>query len=260
MLAQGGELMVGQHSAMQSYEGLTLMIPEKPDAERDAVAACWSEHGGSAIRLGRFWEPPEIAPERVRVYGNDTFCLVVAEKLGLSLTSPPDDLIAHVPPQWLGREVSLLPLHQALASRFPSFFKPVVPKQFRAQVYDSREELENETRGLDGSERVVRSSIVRFQAEARAFILNGRVLDVAVYEGKAPAPRSFMEELSSQIPVPSACVLDVGLLERKGWVFLEANAAWGAGLNGCDAARVLPCIERASHTAQSRPAPHRAWP
>ena len=28
-LAQAGELMVGQHSTTQSYEGLTLMIPEK---------------------------------------------------------------------------------------------------------------------------------------------------------------------------------------------------------------------------------------
>jgi hypothetical protein len=48
------------------------------------------------------------------------------------------------------------------------------------------------------------------------------------------------------VELPRSCVLDVGLLDRGGWVLIEANAAWGSGLNGCDAAAVLPCIEAAS--------------
>jgi hypothetical protein len=39
--------------------------------------------------------------------------------------------------------------------------------------------------------------------------------------------------------------LDVGWTER-GWVVIEANDAWGAGLNGCDAGAVLPAIEAAN--------------
>lgn len=55
----------------------SLLIPEKADPERDAVASAWEEAGGVALRFGRFWDPPPLDKERVRVYGNDTFCLVL---------------------------------------------------------------------------------------------------------------------------------------------------------------------------------------
>ncbi len=35
---------------------------------------------------------------------------------------------------------------------------------------------------------------------------------------------------------------DVGLIKGEGWAFIEANSSWGAGLNGCEAAKVLPAI------------------
>jgi hypothetical protein len=41
-------------------------------------------------------------------------------------------------------------------------------------------------------------------------------------------------------------VMDVGLVPGTGWVVIEFNAAWGAGLNGCDPNRILPAIEAAS--------------
>jgi hypothetical protein len=65
----------------------TLLIPEKADIERDAVATIWADAGGNVMRLGRFWDPPEsLIPSQVTLYGNDTFCLVLEQKLGLSLT------------------------------------------------------------------------------------------------------------------------------------------------------------------------------
>ncbi len=33
---------------------------------------------------------------------------------------------------------------------------------------------------------------------------------------------------------------------KGGWAFLEANATWGAGLNGCDPVAVLPCLAAAT--------------
>ena len=45
--------------------------------------------------------------------------------------------------------------------------------------------------------------------------------------------------------VPSPCVIDVGLTRDRGWLVMEANAAWGAGLNGCDAVAAARCIARA---------------
>lgn len=82
-----------------------LVIPEKPNSERDAVSVAWQSGGGEALRLGRFWEPPIIKASRVRLYGNDTFCLVLAEKLGMKLVSPADDLLLHVGFDLLKRKV-----------------------------------------------------------------------------------------------------------------------------------------------------------
>ncbi|MDJ0848545.1 MAG: ATP-grasp domain-containing protein [Myxococcota bacterium] len=231
------------------YAGLTLIIPDKPDSERDAVAEAWSAQGGEVLRLGRFWEPPELEPARVRVYGNDTFCLVLAQKLHLDLVSPADDLLRRVPSHLLGRQVTILTLREALRSEFPGFFKPVTPKEFLAQVYGQPEDLERQTRGLPPETAIVRSEVVRFEAEARSFVLDGEILDVSVYQGGATVPRTFLGELSAELPLPAACVVDAGLVMGSGWAFLEANAAWGAGLNGCDASLVLPCIERASRSA-----------
>jgi hypothetical protein len=77
---------------------LTLVIPAKRDPERDSVAEVWRDAGGDVERLDRFWEPPEhLQRSRVRLYGNDTFCLVVAQKLNLTLISPDDKVLASAP-------------------------------------------------------------------------------------------------------------------------------------------------------------------
>jgi hypothetical protein len=47
--------------------GLTLLISDKPDVERDAVATVWEASGGQVIRVGRFWDPPPVDAARVRV-------------------------------------------------------------------------------------------------------------------------------------------------------------------------------------------------
>jgi hypothetical protein len=73
------------------FKELLLLIPEKLDTERNAVAEVWQAQGGEVLRLGRFWDPPEINRSRVRLYGNDTFCLILAQKLQLELLSPSDD-------------------------------------------------------------------------------------------------------------------------------------------------------------------------
>ncbi len=234
---------------MRDFSGLTLLVSDKPDPERDAVAEAWRERGGAVQRLGRFWDPPALDAGATRVYGHDTFCLVLAQKLGLTLTSPSDDLIASVPREHLGREVRIVPLEEALRSFFPAFVKPLVPKQFSARVYTTRDALREETRGLDPGAGTIRSEVVAIDAEARAFVLDGAVLDASIYEGEASAPEHFLESLAGRIEAPSAWVLDAAFIRGVGWAFLEANAAWGAGLNGCSASRVLPCIERASAPA-----------
>lgn len=228
--------------------GLTLLLPDKSDPERDAVADAWVAAGGKAERIGRFWDPPAYDARSVRLYGNDTFCLVLAQKLGLELISPPDDLLLLLPEVFIKRTLQGSTLADAARLAYPVFIKPLVPKLFKAAVYRDSAELVGECKGLDDDTGILISEVVVFESEVRAFVLHGKVLDVAVYEGVASLEeaRTFTEQLACLDCLPATCVLDVGHIAGRGWVLIEANAAWGAGLNGCDAAGVLPAIATAS--------------
>jgi hypothetical protein len=227
--------------------GLCLLIPDKSDTERDSVASAFAQHGGTVHRLGRFWDPPPFVPATVRVYGPDSFCLVLQQKLGFSLCSPRDDLLLHVPPQFLKRKLFAATLREVLLQPFPVFLKPLIPKQFRAAVFASADELEKETRGLSSNTKVIQSELAHFKAELRCFIHEQRILDCAIYEGAAatePA-HTFLESLLENMSLPPTVVLDIGLQEQD-WSVIEFNGTWGAGLNGCDPEKVLPAILAAS--------------
>ena len=95
--------------------GLKLLIPDKADVEREAVARSFECCGGVVHRIGRFWDPPSFEPSTVRVYGADAFCLVLQQKLGLTLCSPSDDLLLQVPAKFLNRHVTCHMLGQVLS-------------------------------------------------------------------------------------------------------------------------------------------------
>lgn len=228
--------------------GLNLLIPDKPDVERDAVARAFESGGGAVHRIARFWDPPPFEPSTVRVYGADAFCLVLQQKLALTLCSPSDELILQVPAKFLNRQITRYTLDEMLSVGFPLFVKPVTPKQFRGAVYESNDALAAECRGLSASTAVFASEPVSFAAEARTFVMDGLVLDAAIYEGKSEAGGAgqFVEALTHSMSLPRTVVVDVGFIDSRGWALIEFNAAWGAGLNGCDADKVLPAIVVAS--------------
>ena len=232
-----------------NIQGAILVLPEKEDAERDAVEVAWLRNGGQTLRLGRFWDPPaHLMTAQVRVYGSDSFCLVLAQKLGLMLVSPPDDLIAKISRRWLKRDVAIMTLAEARAGAFPCFIKPLVPKLFKAAVYADVSALDAACTNVSATEGVIVSAVVAFEAEVRAFVLDGTVLDCAFYEGDGDngAVADFVGQLCADVRLPKTCVVDAGFVPNSGWVFIEANASWGAGLNGCNAEKVLPAIEAAT--------------
>lgn len=226
---------------------LTLLIPEKNDLERDAVAQAWINADGEVIRLGRFWEPPNLENKQVRVYGNNTFCLVLQQKLGFDLISPSDTLIFDVPPQYLKRKIKKFTLSESTEIQFPIFIKSLVPKLIQSKVYDSLSKFHEACLGLSRDTEFIASEIIDFISEFRSFILNGQLLDCAVYEGNGnvEAAISFIDNMIQEIQIPSVIVIDIGL-SAEGFSLIEFNASWGAGLNGCQASKILPAIIAAS--------------
>jgi hypothetical protein len=227
--------------------GLNLLVSDKADIERDALADAFTKGGGEVHRLGRFWDPPVFDPATVRVYGADSFCLVLQQKLGFDLCSPADELLLQVPSPLLRRQLVKRTLVDALSS-LPAFVKPVTPKQFRGAVYASSAALAAECRGLPQDTAVFVAEIVILAAELRSFVLDGHVLDAAVYEGTAAVDGAitFITEVVKAARLPRAVVIDVGYVVDRGWALIEFNAAWGAGLNGCNATKVLPAVLAAS--------------
>jgi hypothetical protein len=230
---------------------LTLVIPAREDTERDAVAAAWVGRGWNVCRLERFWEPPMLDRTEVRLYGDMTFCLFLAERLGLELISPPDDLLLRVDARWLGRDIQGMMLENALKRPYPMFVKSVVPKLFRAAVYDDPSDLEQETMGLAGDTLVLVSELVGFSSEARCLVLQNEVVSAAIYEGNASVgePASFAQNFADAHAVAATYILDVGWIDRHGWAVIEANAVWGGGLNGCDPEAMVDCLAVATRAA-----------
>ncbi len=233
---------------MPDFDRLLLIIPDKRDIERDAVAEAWQENGGDILRLGRFWEPPVLEVSQVRLYGPDTFCLVLAQQLNLDLVSPTDDLLIHLDEKWLKRQIQVHPLQQVARLDFPLFAKPLIPKQFRANVYPNKDALLDECKGLSDDISVVVSSLVNFIAEARTFTLDGQVKTCAIYEGIGDENEAhrFASIFAEENQLPKTCVIDVGYVENSGWAVIEANATWGSGLNGCDPLGAAECIAQAT--------------
>jgi hypothetical protein len=231
-----------------NLKGKTLLIPDKQDEERDAVAKAWNKAGGQVVRLARFWDPPVLKNDSVCVYGGSNFSLVVARKLELELISPADDLLLTIDSKWLKRRLFCRSLAEIESVSFPVFVKPLVPKLFRSAVYNSFQELAGECKGLETKTKLLFGEIVRFEAEARAFVAEQQILDCQIYEGAGDlnGAEEFIREFLQTVPLPVACVIDVGLVTGRGWAVVEANASWGAGLNGCHAERILPAIAAAT--------------
>ena len=228
--------------------GLNLLISDKADVERDAVARAFESCGGTVHRIGRFWDPPTFEASTVRVYGAVVFCLVLQQKLGLTLCSPPDELLLGAPSQFLNRRVTRQTLGEISSVDFPAFIKPVAPKLFSGAVYETRDALVAECRGLPVETAIFVSERVTLAAEVRTFVLQGEVLDAALYEGESELSGAvdFVRALTMSMALPRTVVIDVGFVDGRGWVLVEFNPSWGAGLNGCDAGKVLPAIVSAT--------------
>lgn len=227
---------------------ITLLIPEKTDIEYEQVFSTWTNNGGRIKRLGKFWIKDEsLAGQPIAIYGNQAFAFVVAQIYNVELVSPDDTLIARLADSWTKRNIRLKNIGQLSANDFPVFIKPVVPKIFMAGIFHDLHEFIVSIEGLPDTEDILTSTIIHnIQAEARCYVKDGIVKDVALYEGSADLAQGekFIADFIAQNKdqLPNVVVIDIAYSEQTGWFVLEFNACWGAGLNNCNAQKVIDCI------------------
>ena len=76
--------------------------------------------------------------------------------------------------------------------------------------------------------------------------LRFRLITIASDEELNEAARFCESVLADQsVSVPDGVVLDVGVIRNQGWAVLECNAAFAAGIYGCNPVAVLPVLRRA---------------
>jgi hypothetical protein len=238
----------------------TLILTPRYSDDTQTLWKAAAVRGWSVERLGR-WQVPEHlqqAHEPV-LYAEALFGPSLAEQLGITLVSPPDDWLVRLPEPYRRRNIRLMSLAEARRLPEPAFIKPPNDKTFPAQVYapDALPE------GYDETMPVLVSDIVRWTCEFRCFIHDRKLAACSIYSrdgelqkdngfactpGELHEVRAFVEVLlgDDRVDLPVATVMDVGLIEGRGWAAVEQNAAWGAGIYGCNPDTVLEVLYAAS--------------
>lgn len=210
----------------------------------------WTVH-----RAYRYEVPWDI--ENPCVYGEMQFCDIIATKLGLNLLEPPDHFLESLPEKFTKRKVELRAHSSLWQVKERKFIKPANDKVFVAGVYEKGEHVPR--RYIDPSCPVIVSDVVEFEVEYRCYLLDREVKTLSCYEWPGalhqenPDHRqevlAFMADLLEEddLCLPSACVVDVGLIPEEGWAVIEANQAYASGIyHEADAEALLPIIARAA--------------
>jgi hypothetical protein len=204
------------------------------------------------------WKVPEVNAREAAVYGEPLLATHIAQTLGLELLGPPNDWLSSIPECWRKRSVFFTTMKEARECTEPQFIKSASGKEFDARIYESGKDL---PRGqmISDSLPVLVQEIVRWDVEYRRFVSERQVKAASSYWRHGKDPRnekgiwsqnelseavefcySFLSDL--KVSVPDACVVDVGMIQGKGWAVIECNAAWSSGIYGCDGAAVLPVL------------------
>jgi hypothetical protein len=224
--------------------------------------ALWRAAGRRGWRVERVRgvTPPDDLEGEVVLYAEGLFAPTVADQLGVELASPAGEWLPSLPSNLRRREVTLMTLRHARELTRPTFIKPATTKAWTAKVYaDPSADLPE----ADEAEPVLTAEPVVWAREFRCFCLGGRVMTVSPYlrhgelarneDGDWPAAEDELRQAEETATaaldcggLPDAIVVDVGEITGRGWTVVEANAAWGSGLYGCDPEAVLDVVRAAS--------------
>jgi len=224
---------------------------------RAAIARGWDVVRAQGIRV------PEIEDDNLVIYVESLFAPTVAKAVRRKLREVPEDWLVQLRHTYRHREVTLSTLGEVRGLAHPMFVKPPNDKSFEAKVYERGAELPVE---FDDEMSVLISEPVSWEGEYRSFCLDGRVVAVSPYYRSGvhakqtnyemtDAERSSVVEFTESVLAetrpytPAAVVIDVGEMTGMGMAVIEANAAWGSGIYGCDPDAVLDVLQVAVEQA-----------
>ncbi|MCA0175793.1 MAG: ATP-grasp domain-containing protein [Proteobacteria bacterium] len=241
----------------------TLFFTPRYTEDSQALWKAAASLGWKTERLTSWRVPDHLkAVEDPVIYGEAMFAPALAEQLGRVLRNPPDDWLVRLPYEYKQRNIRMTTLGEARIATEPAFVKPPNDKSFPADVYRGSE-LPAE---FEDTMTVLVSEVVRWEREFRCFILDRQLQTFSIYSrhGELQRDQKFASEpcedeevrafvckmlADQRVELPTTTVIDVGTIQGKGWACVEQNAAWGAGIYGCDPAAVLRVLQRTSSDA-----------
>ncbi|QNS04179.1 ATP-grasp domain-containing protein [Streptomyces xanthii] len=194
-------------------------------------------------------------------YGGPALAAHVAGDLGVALLEPTDAWLTELPRSVTGRSLRRATLAEARRLSGPAFVKPPTDKSFAAAVYADGAAL---PAGPPPATPVQIAEVVTWTAEFRLFVLDGEIrtgaqyatygrLDAAPLEGhpRQTPVRDFAHRLlaAHAATLPSAVVLDVGLLADGTWAVVEANMPWFSTVYAAAPDRALDVVLRSAGPA-----------
>ncbi len=225
----------------------------------------------------------EMAAAKIRgkvvFYGGTDLVLTVAERFHLALLEPPFDLLARLPLEFRLRAVEYGSVVDMRRLTAPAFVKPAdaLNKTFDAGTYARASDIQTR-KPINSNDSILLAEPVEWSAEYRCFIVEGKVAAWSPYISFGrPAWKPFGPgTLASQTPpsveafwgrlyshcrtlFPPAFVMDVGLIDERGWAVVEFNPVWCSGVLGADPRRVLAVLERACQDGRQLSAADRRW-
>jgi hypothetical protein len=256
----------------------TLLLTPRYTEDSRALRAAATAADWDCVRLANWRIPDWVAERELVFYGEPLLAEVIAEhELPFVLLEPSLDWLPTLPKHYARRAVRRTTLVAARRQRAQAFIKPADLKSFAARVYTSGTELPS-SGNLPNDLPVLVQTPVRWELEVRCFVLERRVVTLSPYlrdgrlaqaddgswpaeEAELAAARAFAGVVLADpaVRLPAAVVLDVGIVAGHGWAVIEANAAWGAGLYGCEPDAVLPVLQRATVRRDALADEDRPW-
>jgi hypothetical protein len=198
-------------------------------------------------------------------YGRTLDAVAVADRFKLALLEPPLDLLSRLPYSLLLRKVEFCAWADIQRVSQPLFIKPADPldKIFDAGIYHDRNQIRT-ARTVAPDTALLLSEPVEWLSEYRCFILNRKIAAVSPYLSfgrpisHAPAASALSSTFAVPSPVAAVCdrlfdaielppafVVDIGLIEDRGWAVVEFNPCWCSNLLSANPAKVLDVLDRA---------------
>lgn len=221
-----------------------------------------------------WFDPPD---DQIALFYTAPHAFEIAAQLSRTLLGCPPDWTVRLPPEFLRRELRQATLGEALRLPGQAFIKHAVSKAFAAAIYDSAT-LAEATSTLHPETLVHVGEPVEWSVEYRCFVLDREIAAISPYRrrdeiiqnhsnlpGTTPselaAARQCAEDVLGSVVVdcPPAFVLDVGLIEGRGWAVVEVNECWASGIYACDPGRVLETLLRACPPSAALTEPDRRW-